>query len=205
MLEEMVYFRHYTSPSTKLRYLVVETEDGAEQTRFLIHTILAGRYASPWPSLRNPLHMANWTSEKTQNSNRSSKMWSLQAPNHHHANIASALPCLARRIIQGEIRWGDTVTIEGEYRHIPGYWEWAEDILGRSQEILGTAQIYDAVYASLFTYDRNSDILQAFCEAWCPKTNTLLTSVGELSISLWDLHVFGGLPIWGSLYEEVVP
>ncbi|MCE5166021.1 hypothetical protein HAX54_014087, partial [Datura stramonium] len=83
--------------------------------------------------------------------------------------------------------------------------EWAEDTLGRSQEVLVTADIYDAVYASLFTYDQNSDILQVFCEVWCPKTNTILTFVDELSISLWDLHTLGGLPIRGSFYEEVIP
>ncbi|KAL0413493.1 UNVERIFIED_CONTAM: hypothetical protein Sradi_1551000, partial [Sesamum radiatum] len=44
-----------------------------------------------------------------------------------------------------------------------------------------------------------------FCKAWCPLTNTLLTSVGELSISLWDLHDFTGLPVTGCLYDEVVP
>ncbi|MCE3216427.1 hypothetical protein HAX54_006477, partial [Datura stramonium] len=37
-----------------------------------------------------------------------------------------------------------------------------------------------------------------------PRKNTVLTSVGELSISLWDLYIFGGLPIGGSLYEEVI-
>ncbi|KAK4737163.1 hypothetical protein R3W88_000860 [Solanum pinnatisectum] len=37
-----------------------------------------------------------------------------------------------------------------------------------------------------------------------PKTNTFLTSAGELSIYLWYLHILGGLPIWGSLYEEIV-
>ncbi|KAH0647980.1 hypothetical protein KY285_033228 [Solanum tuberosum] len=201
----MTIFRQYISPSTRLRHLIVETEEGEEQTRFLTHAPLVGRYANQWPFLKNPFHMANWTSVHTHTSNNLLKLWSLQAPDHHHANIATPLPSLGRRIIQGEIRWGNTMTVEGEYRHIQGYWEWTKDILGRSQEVLGTAQIYDAVYASLFTYDRNSNILQAFCEAWCPKTNTFFTSVGELSISLWDLHVLGGLPIWGSLYEEIVP
>ncbi|KAL0439872.1 UNVERIFIED_CONTAM: hypothetical protein Slati_2470200 [Sesamum latifolium] len=45
----------------------------------------------------------------------------------------------------------------------------------------------------------------AFCEAWCPLTNTLLTSVGELSISQWDLHDLAGFPMTGCLYDEVVP
>ncbi|KAG5580736.1 hypothetical protein H5410_051363 [Solanum commersonii] len=108
--------------------------------------------------------MVNWTSVHTHTTNNLLNVWSLQAPDHHHANIATSLPSLGRCIIQGEIRWGNTMTIEGEYYHIQGYWEWTENILGSSQEVLGTAQIYDVIYASLFTYDRNSDILQAFCE-----------------------------------------
>ncbi|KAM3233079.1 hypothetical protein P3L10_018438 [Capsicum annuum] len=95
--------------------------------------------------------------------------------------------------------------VAGEYRHTQGYWEWAEDILAGSAQTLKAAKIYDAVYASLFTYDRNPNILQAFLEAWCPTTNTLLTSAGELSISLWDLYKIGGLSIRGLPYEEVVP
>ncbi|MCD9560764.1 hypothetical protein HAX54_019555 [Datura stramonium] len=96
-------------------------------------------------------------------------MWSLQVPLHRYTNIESTLPSLGHCIVREEIRWGDTVAFEGEYCHIPGYWEWV------------------------------------FCEAWCPKTNTLLISAGELSISLWDLYTLGSLPIGGSLYEEVIP
>ncbi|XP_060195511.1 uncharacterized protein LOC132624806 [Lycium barbarum] len=203
----MVNFRGYTSPSSKLKYLIIESNDGgaAVQTKLVVHTPLTGWYAGSWPPLRNSLHMLNWTSECKSTSTRTSQMWSLQAPNHRNANIASALPSLGRRIVRGEVRWGETVVFEGEYCHIPGYWEWAEDTLSRSQEVLSATDIYDAIYASLFTYDRNSNILQAFCEAWCPKMNTLLTSVGELSISLWDLHTLGGLPIGGHFYEEVIP
>nr|GLL21813.1 uncharacterized protein LOC109157656 [Ipomoea trifida] len=65
--------------------------------------------------------------------------------------------------------------------------------------------IYDAVFASLFTYDRNVDIVQAFCEAWCPRTNTLVTSSGEMSISLRDLYMLGGLPLLGDIYDERIP
>lgn len=104
--------------------------------------------------------------------------------NHHGRNSASSLPCLGRRIINGETRWNDTFACDGEFHYIPSYWEWAEDILSRSRQTLKSAKIYDAVYGSLFTYDRNTNILQAFYEAWCPVTNTLLTSAGEASISL---------------------
>ncbi|CAH9073716.1 unnamed protein product [Cuscuta europaea] len=74
-----------------------------------------------------------------------------------------------------------------------------------SKSVLEEGLIYDAVYASLFTYDRCTNAIQAFCEAWCPTTNTLLTSIGELTITLWDLHVIGGLPIIGDAYDESIP
>ena len=47
--------------------------------------------------------------------------------------------------------------------------------------------------------------MRAFCEGWYPQTNTLHTSLGEMSISLWDLYRLGGLPIFGRLYDEAIP
>lgn len=35
--------------------------------------------------------------------------------------------------------------------------------------------------------------------------NTLLHSKGEMSISLWDVHVLDGLPISSLLHDEVIP
>ncbi|KAG5620100.1 hypothetical protein H5410_005318, partial [Solanum commersonii] len=73
-----------------------------------------------------------------------------------------------------------------------------------SKASLNNNFIRGAVFDSFFTYDRNSNIIQAFCEAWCPQTNTLLTTTREVSISLWDLHILGGFPISGVPYEEVI-
>uniref|UniRef100_A0A2N9IAV3 Aminotransferase-like plant mobile domain-containing protein n=1 Tax=Fagus sylvatica TaxID=28930 RepID=A0A2N9IAV3_FAGSY len=89
--------------------------------------------------------------------------------------------------------------------HFPKYWEWLEDILSRNKKTLTDAKIYGAVRASLFTYDRNVHAMQAFFEYWCPATNTLHTSVGKISITLWDLCRIGGLLLFGSFYDEVVP
>ena len=73
------------------------------------------------------------------------------------------------------------------------------------RQTLKDAKIYNVVYESPFYHDCNTNTMQSFCEAWFPTINTLLTSVGELSIPIWDLHVICGLPISGFLYEEVVP
>ncbi|KAL0375610.1 UNVERIFIED_CONTAM: hypothetical protein Scaly_0678600 [Sesamum calycinum] len=127
---------------------------------------------------------------------------SLLVTNHQTTSPIYALwAVLLLKVMQ---RDGD-LRFTGEFRYTKGYWEWTEDVLSRCGDRLRHLKIYDAVYASLFTYDHNSDIVKAFCEAWCPLTNTLLTSSGEMSISLWDLHELVGLPMTGCLYDKVVP
>ena len=70
---------------------------------------------------------------------------------------------------------------------------------------LAEISVLDAVYASLYTYDRDKDVIRAFCENWCPATNTLHLSSEEASIFLWDLHRLNGLPLHGMFYDEVIP
>ncbi|KAH0775696.1 hypothetical protein KY290_007107 [Solanum tuberosum] len=203
----MVFFKDYTCLSSQLKYLIVGTEGSTVETKFLVQDSFVGRYVDPWPQLRNMLHMRSWTSEYDHKSNKASKVWYLEKPNPQRTNIANTISNLGRRMILKELRWGDNIVLEGEYHCIPGYWEWTEDVLCKNGQSLNNACISDAVFASLFTYDRNSNIVQAFCEAWCPQTNTLLTSIGETSISLWDLHILGEIPTeintWSSTQEMV--
>ncbi|MCD7454732.1 hypothetical protein HAX54_025795, partial [Datura stramonium] len=99
--------------------------------------------------------------------------------------------------------WSDTFTLDGEFHYVPGYWEWAEDILSKSAKTWKASKVYYAVYGLLFTYDRNQTSCKPFANL-----GVLLrirnTSTGEISISLWNLQAIGGLPIEGSLYEEIV-
>ncbi|KAK4397402.1 hypothetical protein Sango_1576800 [Sesamum angolense] len=128
-----------------------------------------------------------------------------ESPRHQPSDDFAHLCTLGRSIIEGDAKWDGDLRFTREFRYTKGYWEWTEDVLSRCGDRLRHLKIYDVVYASLFTYDHNSDIVKAFCEAWCPLTNTLLTSAGEMSISLWDLHELVGLPMTGCLYDEVVP
>ncbi|KAK4395873.1 hypothetical protein Sango_1741600 [Sesamum angolense] len=52
-----------------------------------------------------------------------------------------------------------------ENRYTKGYLEWIEDVLSRCGDRLHHLKVYDVFYALLFTYDYNSDIVKAFCEA----------------------------------------
>ena len=86
-----------------------------------------------------------------------------------------------------------------------GYWEWVEEVLGRHGPFLKGCKLYEAIFASLFSHDCHASMIRAFCERWCPTTNTLHTFIGEVFISLWDLYRIAGLPIIGSFYDEMVP
>uniref|UniRef100_A0A2N9GLN2 Aminotransferase-like plant mobile domain-containing protein n=1 Tax=Fagus sylvatica TaxID=28930 RepID=A0A2N9GLN2_FAGSY len=164
-------------------------------------------------------HLSQWWSESSRElydpSKRDShpvqsKIFTLRSSLHSGVNYTGLFPLLARRINVGEAHWATSsrappLQYTGEFSYIPKYWEWLEDILSRNKKTLTDAKIYGAVRASLFTYDRNVHAMQAFFEYWCPATNTLHTSVGEISITLWDLCRIGGLPLFGSFYDEVVP
>ncbi|MCD9641101.1 hypothetical protein HAX54_026974, partial [Datura stramonium] len=93
-LNQMVNFRDYTSPSSKFKYLIIESTESSMQTKLLVQTPLTRWHAGPWPLLRNSLYMTNWTSKCKLTSVRSSQTWSLQSSHHRYTNIASALPSL---------------------------------------------------------------------------------------------------------------
>ncbi|KAH0669394.1 hypothetical protein KY285_023553 [Solanum tuberosum] len=82
---------------------------------------------------------------------------------------------------------------------------WRVPPFGFVEETLDNIKTYDAIYASMFTYDHNKNILQAFCENWRPSTNTVSTFVEELSISLCDLRTIGGIPVYGSFMMKLYP
>jgi len=84
------------------------------------------------------------------------------------------------------------------------YWEWLE-VLSRNKEGLVEWRLYNGLYASLFSYDMSVNVFKAFCELWCHTTNTLCIESDDMSISLWDMRVIGGLSTDGSYYEEIIP
>ncbi|KAL0305375.1 UNVERIFIED_CONTAM: hypothetical protein Scaly_2987100 [Sesamum calycinum] len=171
--------------------------------------LIGGRNVNPWSRLTNSSHLSEWCQEISLSKNI--KGWILRAnhhePHRHQPSDDFAHLCtLGHSIIEGDAKWMIAIFIlPREFRYTKGYWEWTKDMLSRCGDRLRHLKIYDVVYASLFTYDHNFDIVKAFCEAWCPVTNTLLTSVGKMSISLWDLHELVGLSMKGCLYDEVVP
>ncbi|KAI3446918.1 hypothetical protein Pfo_003583 [Paulownia fortunei] len=173
----MVYFKDISS-SSGVQYLVILDDESQTMENSIILTVydpLVGRYAKQWPRLMNPFYLKEWSREIPLS--KTSKVGALQATHLQQSNEPTLLPTLGHRIIESNAKWGDAIQFLGEFHYIKGYWEWTEDILSQCEHKLLAAQIYNSVYASLFTYDRKFDI---------------------------DLHTLAGLPVIGFLYDEVV-
>ena len=171
--------------SSKWQYLFISSKEGEfekNDTKLPIHKPLIASFADTLPKSSGFFTLSNWTLATAQDSDSKVFLWSaLHKISLSHSKEFLTLGC---KFIFRKARWGSALKIYGEFFFIFNYWEWLEDFLSRSYETLKKACIYKAVYASLFTYDRNSDIFRAFCEAWCPQKNSLHIYVGELSISL---------------------
>ena len=116
-----------------------------------------------------------------------------------------AAPLLCHCIMNGTLSLGNFSPCISNSFFIQWYWEWLEDILGCNKEKLVEWRLYNGLYASLFSYDMSVNVFKAFCELWYHTPNTLCTESGNMSISLWDMQIIGGLSADESYYEEVVP
>nr|GMC99818.1 ABC transporter G family member 11 [Ipomoea batatas]GME16965.1 ABC transporter G family member 11 [Ipomoea batatas] len=168
-------FQDHTHPNGQ-RSLILTNNRNEHTVTLVVDSPLVQH---PLPGLAVSYRESNWTPEYDV---PPSHVWTLQ-PGLLHESFADIFPSLGKRILDGEVSWSNH----------PNF------------DVLRKGSIYDAVYASLFTYDRNASIIQAFCEAWCPLTNTLVTSQGKVTISLRDLHILGGLPLLGEAYDERIP
>ncbi|KAA0050733.1 uncharacterized protein E5676_scaffold726G00240 [Cucumis melo var. makuwa] len=200
----MVYFTEY-SDSTK-RCLIILKDGNQSLDSGIVLPVRKGAFENIIDSQvlkENFILLPKWSKEKSVNPNSPLTSWFLESSIHNkipNENPESTLGC--QMISDSKIRWGTVLKVHGEFYYLSHYWEWLELAVARNTAILKRDRLFDAVMASMYTYDRNSDIVRAFCEAWCPSTNTLHTSAGEMSISLWDLWVLGGLPIKGVVEEH---
>ncbi|KAM2234974.1 hypothetical protein ACFXTI_013174 [Malus domestica] len=129
----------------------------------------------------------------------------LNSSHHVRDNHLASSELLGDRIRSEVVTWSSTLSTIRGAAFVEFYWEWLEDVLSCSKDVLTNMGLHHAIYASLFSYDCHPSILRAFFEHWCSTTNTLHTAQGEMLISLRDLHNIGGLPIQGKFYNEVVP
>ncbi|KAK4706249.1 hypothetical protein R3W88_034194 [Solanum pinnatisectum] len=172
-----------------------------------VHPLVIDAFPLVRNLLDNSLYLAEWSSTEMKDvmDNFSGKVTTVKVlflKSSTHQNVVAAIPPHRDENLSS---WCVSPLGFGEVHYTSGYWEWVEDLLARCKETLDKIKTYDVIFASMFTYDHNENVFQAFCENQHPSTNTVSTFVGELSISLCDLRTIGGLPIHGSFYDEVIP
>ncbi|KAL0911696.1 hypothetical protein M5K25_019854 [Dendrobium thyrsiflorum] len=87
-----------------------------------------------------------------------------------------------------------------------GYVPWARYVLRAHKSVLKKAGIYEAVYASMFSFESiPHSWMKGVIEFWDPTTNTCWVGSEELTMTLWELQAVSGLPIFGRRYEECIP
>ncbi|KAG5553873.1 hypothetical protein RHGRI_011665 [Rhododendron griersonianum] len=184
----------------------------ATQVDLWVRDPVIGALALDWGLSPDSHHFSRWYTESPRelfdhgkSTFISDNALLLRSSLHKKYNDSERFLLLGNRITNGDAKWSNTTPQFGEISFIDGYWEWLEDVLARNKDMLTSAKIYDAVFASLFTYVRNTNLIRSFCELWCPSTNSLHVPIGEVSISLWDLRLIGGLSIDGIFYDEAVP
>ncbi|KAL2930481.1 putative RNA-directed RNA polymerase [Bienertia sinuspersici] len=184
--------------TTDRLFLVLKDEIDGDKTVIPIFPPMTGAFADKWKIEHYPSHLKNWVSGKSPKA-------ILNSSHHHEKDTTKPLSLLYDRISRREVTWSPKPQFGVMFSHIPLYWEWTEDIIRRCKTTLMKAELIDAVYASMFLYKCNSPLMQRLYEFWCPTTNTVLNRDSEASISSWDLRILGGLPIYGTFYDEVVP
>ena len=83
----------------------------------------------------------------------------LHRAGHENSYSATTFLLLGRRIVFDEVHWGPALKIFGEFSFILKYLEWIEYILSCIEFQLRTFHLFNALYASLYTYDLDSDVI----------------------------------------------
>ncbi|KAK4718117.1 hypothetical protein R3W88_016455 [Solanum pinnatisectum] len=179
----------------------------AKVLTFKVHPLVIGTFPLVRKTLETSHHPPEWSSIETKDvtdnfsDNVTTEKVLLLKSSTHRNVIVTTSPSHDENLSS----WCVPSLAFGEVRYTSGYWEWVEYVLARCKETLDNIKTYDAIFASMFTYNYNKNVLQAFCENCLPSTNTVSTFVGELPISLWDLRTIRGLLVHGSFYDEVIP
>ncbi|KAG5523751.1 hypothetical protein RHGRI_030662 [Rhododendron griersonianum] len=210
--EEMALFNDRSIDDNQVLSISYKGVAPATQVDLWVHDPAIGALAQDWDLSPDSHHLSRWYTESARelfdhgkSTFISDDALLLRSSLHKKNDDSEHFLLLGDRIANGDAKWGNTTPLFGEISFIDGYWDWLEDVLVRNKDVISTAKIYDAVFASLFTYVRNTNLIRSFCELWCPSTNSLHVPIGKASISLWDLRLTGGLSIDGIFNDEAVP
>ncbi|KAG6746313.1 hypothetical protein POTOM_050853 [Populus tomentosa] len=202
----VILHKHWNSSSSTKRFLVIDEK--YRRTSLRVYEPAIGPFAKKRSS-ESIKHLTSWSLETSYelygHGGLPQSVLQLQSSFPHSTTFLADLPSLDYHKRDGNATCKDYFPISDALEYTPKYWEWTEDILKHYKPILERAHILDTIFASLFTYDWQMNVILSFYNHWNPATNTLSTSNGEESISLWELKSCSSLPIFGTFYDEVIP
>ncbi|KAI5328304.1 hypothetical protein L3X38_027701 [Prunus dulcis] len=164
----MAFFKCFKKGTVTI--LEDESDSRDEGTTLLVGAPLL---ASEVSEVDNYLHISSWSQEvfcqlssfkKSKSTDRDLHSTVLQLKSLHHTetNSLGVFELLSDRIHNGAVNWGSVLPTAGEYTFIEYYWEWLEDVPSRNTQVLKSVGLYNAVFASLFSYDRHAPVIRAF-------------------------------------------
>ncbi|KAF6144242.1 hypothetical protein GIB67_004912 [Kingdonia uniflora] len=77
--------------------------------------------------------------------------------------------------------------------------QWVDQMCEIYGEMWKVTGIYDAIIGSTYEIKKDREMVLGLVEWWCPKTNTFVFPWGEVTITLEDVMLIGGLSVLGKL------
>ena len=141
-----------------------DSEDFEEGTTLSMHRSLTNLQFLSVPVTKDPLHISSWFQVafcKLTNINNSklnkvkpvSNVLLLNSSHQTTTKVHDEFGLLGSRVHDEEAKWGSSFKVLGESFFIEGYWEWVKEVLGWHGPFLKGCKLYEAIFASLFSYD----------------------------------------------------
>ena len=146
-------------------FICKEKDDkDAKATTLIILPSIIGRFSERWGHNSYPLNLPKWSQVIPLNGGFNLETIILLAL--HHKKVAKSKPynTLGREIIAKRANWDSSFSVNAGFSYFSLYWDWLKDVLGRCKQLLDATHLYNAIFASLFTYDYDENPMKAFCE-----------------------------------------
>ncbi|GKV21558.1 hypothetical protein SLEP1_g31528 [Rubroshorea leprosula] len=202
--KEAGQFLHF--PSTHIRS---SSSSEAKELQLMVLESTSGPYAieglSHLPALEMPKLCEYVTSEgkALSTTSHAGSLPSLVLPSNHVTEHATPKAVVTQSIGRGASKWCQSIDHLGKIPFLSGFWDWSNYTAKMlSHHKMGA--LADAMSLANNDYCCPSSMLRALIEVWSPSTNTFLTSIGEVGISLLEVRDISGLSIRGAYYEERV-
>ncbi|KAM2350132.1 hypothetical protein ACFX1X_013565 [Malus domestica] len=154
----MVFFKCFKGGTLTILAQAGDLQDRG--TTLKLYEPLTGPKALALPAKDNSMHIKSWSSEVswevvdsvqayTKKKARISKILILNPSHHAGDNHSASFKLLGDHIRIGAKAWNGTLSTAGEVVFDEFYWEWLEDVLSRSKDVLTKVDLYHAVIGGL--------------------------------------------------------